>query len=317
MKYKDYYKSLGVDRDASEADIKQAYRQLARKYHPDVSKESGAEEKFKEVAEAYEVLKDEEKRAAYDQLGSYQQGQEFRPPPDWGRQYGGGGFRTETFTEGDLGDLFSELFGMGQSRGFAGSARGFGTRRGFRTGGGFAVPGEDFSTEVEVSLEEASSGTERSFSLQTPAGTRNVRVRIPQGATDGRQLRVRGKGGPGINGGRNGDLLLTIRIRPHDRFRVSGHDLFVDVPVAPWEAVLGATIEVPTMDGRVRLKIPSGSDSGKKLRVKGKGMPKPKGGAGDLYAVVQIVTPKDLNDDQRKLFEQLSEESDFDPRSGF
>lgn len=316
MQYKDYYKILGVDRNASQDDIKKVYRKLARKYHPDVSKEKNAEEKFKEVGEAYEVLRDPQKRAAYDQLGPHQAGQTFRPPPDWEQRFSHG--RGADYSNVDFGDLFSELFGMG-----AGGAtqRGHPGRR-----GAAAQPGQDYEATVHISLEDAYRGAEVSLDLSVPEYTANgmvrrtpktIKVRIPKGATDGQRLRVPGKGGKGINGGANGDLYLNIVLHPHPLFKASGHDLYLDVPVTPWEAALGANIEVPTMEGNVRLKIKPGTKAGQKLRLAGKGLPTPGSGHGDYYAVLQIVTPTVLSDKEKRLFEELALASTFNPRGHF
>ncbi|MGH8691706.1 MAG: DnaJ C-terminal domain-containing protein, partial [Burkholderiales bacterium] len=239
MKYKDYYKILGVGRGAGEDEIKKAYRKLARKYHPDVSKEANAKERFQEVSEAYETLRDKEKRAAYDSLGSsFRPGQDFRPPPDWFDRFGGG--RSEDLRGVDLSELF-------ESMGIFGRAQ----RRSGRT----AFPGEDFEVAVRLTLEEAFRGTERTVQLDGRAFT----ARIPRGATDGQRLRLRGKGGPGMNGGPPGDLYLQIALEPHRLYRVGGHDLEIDVPLAPWEAALGAEVEIPTLEGRVKVKVPAGS----------------------------------------------------------
>ena len=302
MKYKDYYKILGVARGAGDDEIKKAYRKLARKYHPDVSKEPNAKEKFQEVSEAYETLRDKEKRAAYDSLGSgFRQGQDFRPPPDWFDRFGGGG-KAEDLHGVDLGELFESmgLFGRAQRR-----TGGFGRRSAF--------PGEDYEVPVRLTLEEAYRGTERTVQLDGRAFT----ARIPRGATDGQRLRLRGKGGPGINGGPAGDLYLQIALEPHALYRASGHDLDIDVPLAPWEAALGAEVEVPTLEGRVTMKVPPGSKAGQKLRLAGKGLPKPGGGAGDLYAVLSIAVPATLTDSERRLFEELRKTSRFDPRLRF
>ena len=304
MKYKDYYKILGVERGAGDEEIKKAYRKLARKYHPDVSKEANAKEKFQEVSEAYETLRDKEKRAAYDSLGSgFRQGQDFRPPPDWFDRFGGGG-RAEDLHGVDLGELFESMgiFGRAQRRG--GSA-GFGRRSAF--------PGEDYEVAVRLTLDEAYRGTERTVQLDG----RPFTARIPPGATDGQRLRLRGKGGPGMNGGPPGDVYLQIVLDPHPLFRASGHDLDIDVPLAPWEAALGAAVEVPTLDGRITMKVPPGSRGGQKLRLGGKGLPKPGGGAGDLYAVLSIAVPATLTEAERKLFEELRNTSRFDPRARF
>jgi curved DNA-binding protein len=295
MKYKDYYKILGVERGASEEDIKKAYRKLARKYHPDVSKEGNAKEKFQEVSEAYETLRDKEKRAAYDGLGSFRPGQDFRPPPDWFDRFGAG--RAEDLHGVDLGEIFESMgiFGRAQRR----------SRRSFA--------GEDYEVAVRLTLEEAFRGTERTVQLDGKAFT----ARIPRGATDGQRLRLRSKGGPGTNGGPPGDLYLQIALDPHPLYRVSGHDLDIDVPLAPWEAALGAEVEIPTMEGRVTMKVPPGSKAGQKLRLAGKGLPKPGGGAGDLYAVLSITVPATLTERERKLYEEMREVSHFNPRVRF
>ena len=306
MKYKDYYKILGVARGASEDEIKKAYRKLARKYHPDVSKEPNAKEKFQEVSEAYETLHDKEKRAAYDSLGSgFRQGQDFRPPPDWFDRFGAG--QSEDLGGVDLSDLFESLGAFGR----AGS---FGRGRGGRRGPTMAFPGEDYEVPVRLTLEEAFHGTEREVQLE--AG-RHFTARIPKGATDGQRLRLRGKGGPGANGGPPGDLYLQISLMPHPLFRVSGHDLDLEVPLAPWEAALGAQIEIPTMEGHVTMKVPPGSKGGQKLRLAGKGLPKPGSGAGDLYAVLSIAVPSTLTEQEKRLFEELRSVSRFNPRSRF
>jgi curved DNA-binding protein len=303
MKYKDYYKTLGVERKASDEEIKKAYRKLARKYHPDVSKEADAKERFQEVSEAYETLRDKEKRAAFDNLGSgFRPGQDFRPPPDWFDRFGGGS-QAEDLHGIDLSELFESmgLFGRAQRR----------------PGGGFgrkaAFPGEDYEVPVRLTLHEAAEGTERTVQLDG----RSFTARIPRGSTDGQRLRLRGKGGPGMNGGPAGDLYLQIALEPHPLYRVNGHDLDVELPVAPWEAALGAQVEVPTLDGRITLKVPAGSRTGQKMRVAGKGLPKPGGGAGDLYAVLTIAVPATLTDREKELFETLKEVSGFNPRTRF
>ncbi|MDE2235628.1 MAG: DnaJ domain-containing protein [Gammaproteobacteria bacterium] len=305
MKYKDYYEVLGIKRGASESEIKNAYRRLARKYHPDVSKESGAEERFKDIAEAYQTLKDAEKRAAYDQLGRQQPGEEFRPPPDWQQRYSDSGF---SFDDIDLADLFAGLRG-----GRAHAPRG-------------PVPGQDYEAVVHLTLEQAFHGTQVNVDLSLPeydshGVMRRVpqvfNARIPKGVTDGQRLRVPGKGGAGFNGGRAGDLYLTIALHPHPLFRVNGHDLYIDLPLAPWEAVLGTSIEVPTPAGQVRLKVPAGTRAGQQLRLPARGLPTPHAGAGDLYAVVQIVVPSEMSEKERLLFKQLAENSSFNPRGHF
>jgi curved DNA-binding protein len=275
MKYKDYYKILGVERGASDEDIKKAYRKLARRYHPDVSKEANAKERFQEVSEAYETLRDKEKRAAYDSLGSFRPGQDFRPPPDWFERFGSG--RNEDLHGVDLGELF-------ESMGLFGRA---GRRR--------------------------SRGTERTVQLDN----RSFTARIPRGATDGQRLRLRGKGGLGVNGGPPGDLYLQIALEPHPLYRASGHDLEIEVPLAPWEAALGAPVEVPTLEGRVTMKVPAGSRAGQKMRLSSKGLPKPGGGAGDLYAVLTIAVPATLTEREKALYEELRQASRFNPRLRF
>lgn len=315
MEYKDYYKTLGVARNSSQDDIKKAYRKLARKYHPDVSKEPDAEKQFKEVGEAYEVLKDSQKRAAYDQLGAHRPGERFRPPPNWEQQFGRGqgGFAQEPGM--DFGDLFSDLFGFSGGR-----------RKARRGTGSFAAAGQNHEVSVTIGLEDAYRGTEAQLDLSGPqygqdGGVRReskiVNVRIPKGVTDGQKLRVPGKGGRGMNGGPNGDLYLNITLQPHPLFKANGHDLYLEVPITPWEAALGAEVEVPTMEGRVRLKVKSGAKAGQKLRLAGRGLPQPGGGQGDFYAVLQIVTPSDLSKKERAAFEEMAKVSSFNPRRHF
>jgi len=316
MKYKDYYEILGVKRDASADDIRKAYRKLAQKYHPDVTKDPAGEEKFKEVGEAYQTLKDPEKRKAYDELGSsFASGQEFRPPPGWEQRFReapGGGSQSFSFDDLDLSDLFESL------------------SRGRRGGGGQRTPrpmrGPDFEVAVQLTLEDAIRGTQVELHVALPeydehgavhAVEKTIKARIPKGATDGQRLRLRGQGGKGMNGGANGDLYLDITLRPHALFRADGHDLYLDVPLAPWEAALGASVQIPTPDGNVNLKIPAGTTAGRKLRLGGKGLPRPEGSPGDLYAVAQIVNPTVLTDRERELYRELAQASRFDPRGHF
>ena len=312
MKYSDYYAALGVERGASQDEIKKAYRRLAQKYHPDVSKEPEAEARFKEIAEAYQTLKDPEKRAAYDSLGQRPQGEEFRPPPDWARQHGGGETQF-SFDDLDFADLFSR-FGARAGRGGP-----FG-------GGSGAMPGQDFEVPVQISIEDAFRGTTLELQLSMPEYDaqgqikrvpHNVKARVAPGAVDGQRLRLPGKGGKGFNGGRAGDLYLDISLKPHHLYRASGHDLYVDLPLAPWEAALGASVEVPTPAGAVNLKVRPGTSSGQKLRLGGRGLPRPRGGAGDLFAVAQIVVPAELSARERELYGELQRASAFNPRRHF
>lgn len=309
MKYKDYYSVLGVERDAGADEIKKAYRKLARKYHPDVSKEPDAEEKFKAVAEAYETLKSPDKRAAYDQLGSHQPGQDFQPPPDWREQFGGAQF---SFDDVDLSDLLAGLAG--------------GRRHAGRQGAKIPLPGQDYEVTAHITLEEAYQGTLVDLNLSVPEYDKNGRLRrvprafkarVPKGATDGQRLRLPGKGARGFNGGRDGDLYLNIALQPHRLFRVSGHDLYLDLPLTPWEAALGATVDVPTLGGPVRLKVPPGTHAGQKLRLARRGLPRPRDAEGDLYAIVQIVVPAVLSERERALFKELADGSAFNPRGHF
>ncbi|MEW6677843.1 MAG: DnaJ C-terminal domain-containing protein [Pseudomonadota bacterium] len=298
MKYKDYYDILGVPRTASQEEIKKAYRRLARKYHPDVSKEAAAEERFKEVNEAHEVLSDKEKRAAYDQLGNYRPGQDFRPPPGWGQQFGGGA----DYAGMDFSDLFSQMFGgMG-----AGS-------QGFRSHARAAPKGQDVEATLTLSLEEAFAGVEKQLNL---AGAGNVRVRVPAGAMPGMRLRLAGKGRPSPYGGVSGDLYLIIELASHERYRLEGKDIYLETPLAPWEAGLGTTLLIPTLTGNVRMKIPPGVRSGQKLRLPGRGMPA-REGAGDFYVLIQILLPPELPEADQALLQQWAAMSSFDPRPGF
>ncbi len=305
MKYKDYYEALGIARDASEADIKKAYRKLAHKYHPDVSKEEGAEARFKEIAEAYQTLKDPAKRAAYDQLGRHAPGEEIHPPPEWQTPDSGGG----PFEGLDLSDLFARM------RGRAG-----GTGHEART----PIPGEDHEARINISVEQAYHGTQVELQLvasqldaegRVVSVPRTLKVRIPKGATEGQRVRLNGQGAQGFNGGRNGDLYVRIGLLPHRLYRADGHDLYIDLPLAPWEAALGAAVQVPTPAGVVNLKIPAGTTAGQTLRLAGRGLPRPGEGAGDLLAIVKIVLPQSLSDRQRELLQELAAASDFDPRA--
>jgi curved DNA-binding protein len=307
MKYKDYYQALGVERTATDDEIKKAYRKLAHKYHPDISKDPKGEEKFKEIAEAYATLKDPEKRQEYDNLGRRSPGEEFTPPPDWQRQYGAG---SSVFDDVDLSDLFS-AFRSGR----------FNEGRG-RTD--FSVAGDDYDVAVTVPLEKIYSGDETDVTVELPEydehglphrAARTFRITIPKGATDGQRLRLTGKGGPGRNGGKPGDLYVTLKIAPHPLFRINGRDLYFDLSLAPWEAVLGTSVEIPTLGGAVELQIKPGTTSGQRLRLPKRGLPSPDGSAGDLYAQVKVVTPKHVSKREQELYEQLAAASDFKPRT--
>jgi curved DNA-binding protein len=313
MEFKDYYEVMGVKRDATQDEIKRAYRKLARKYHPDVSKQSDAEERFKEVGEAYEVLKDPEKRTAYDQLGAnWKAGQDFNAPPDWdaGFEFSGGGY-TGGFGDGtDAGaysDFFESLFGQGFRA--AGQS-------GYQTQGGFHARGSDHHAKVLIDLEDAMNGATRSFSLRVPqvdaqghvtTKERILKVNIPQ------HIRLAGQGNPGMGEGKAGDLYLEIEFNPHSIYRVDGRDVYLDLPVAPWEAALGANIKVPTPAGPVDMKIKPGAASGNKLRLKGRGIPgKP---AGDLYVILTISLPEASTDKAKSLYKDMQQALDFNPRA--
>jgi curved DNA-binding protein len=315
--YRDYYEALGVPRDASADDIRSAYRKLARQYHPDVSKESDAEDRFKEISEAYEVLRDAEKREKYDRLGAnWKAGDDVSGASgfDYGSGFGGagngGGFRDVQFDFGGGGGDFSDLFESMFSRAGRTRGGGFGRGGGFE---GFSTRGSDAEATLELSLEEAARGGKRRIQI---ADGRDYEVTIPRGVRDGQLIRLAGEGSPGQGGGPSGDLLLRVRIRLHPRFHVDGSDLYTELPVAPWEATLGAEAEVPTLDGTTKVRVPPGSSSGRRLRLRGQGLPDRGGGNGDLYAVVEIEVPKELSNEERELFEQLRDVSGFDPRKG-
>lgn len=310
MKFKDYYQIMGVKRDASQDEIKRAYRKLARKYHPDVSKEADAEARFKEVGEAYEVLKDPEKRMAYDKLGAnWKAGQNFQPPPDWdqGFEFHGGGFtgaNAEQFS-----DFFESLFGHSgfrQSRQQAPYAR-----------------GADNYAKVYIDVEDAYTGVSKTITLRQsepgPDGfvqqkERVLNVRIPKGVRQGQQVRLAGQGGTGIGTGQSGDLYLEVHFNPHSIYHVEGPDVFVDLPLAPWEAALGTTIKLPTPAGIVDLKIPANSLAGRKLRLKGKGIPARE--AGDLYVVLKLVLPKADSEEAKAAYREFEQKLHFNPRAG-
>ena len=308
MKFIDYYKVLGVDENADAPEIKKAYRRLARKFHPDVSKESDAENQFKRVSEAYEVLRDDARRAEYDQLRRYgaRPGEEFRPPPGWQAHAGGFGGSSGRGDFSGFSDFFEAMFG-----GARGGARGF-ESSGFEFGGGFA--GSDSTHRLDVTLEEAFHGGHRRLNLQGPDGSaRSLDVRIPEGVTEGQRIRLRGQGGPGVRGGSAGDLYLEIHIRPHRLYRIEGRNLALELPVAPWEAVLGADVRVPTMSGTVNLKVPADSKAGRRMRLKGRGLPgKP---PGDLIVELTIAMPDEIGPEGRELMARMRDTIQFNPRA--
>jgi curved DNA-binding protein len=314
---RDFYEILGVSRNATQDEIQRAYRKLARAHHPDVNKDPGAEDRFKDVSEAYNVLHDPETRRRYDAFGP-----DFRRVPDdvdpdtWNRATAGGGARsrgpgagrqarrgpsadggfTADFGDIDLDDLLGGLFGGRAGRGFG------------------PIPGADQEAVIDVTVEEAYRGARRSVTLEGGGQTRTLEVSIPAGVTNGQRIRLAGQGGQGSDGAQAGDLYLIVRIAPHRRYRVDGRDLRVELPLAPWEAALGTTVAVETPDGEAKVKVPAGTSSGRRLRLRGRGLPHPRGTPGDLYAEVKIMVPKTLSAQERRLFEELGATSTFDPR---
>ena len=305
MEFKDYYKLLEVERTATADDIKSAYRKLARKYHPDVSKEPQAEARFKEIGEAYEVLQDPEKRAAYDQLGNrWRAGQEFTPPPDWaaGFEFTPGGASAADST--DYSDFFSTLFGN-----FS------------RHSASTRAHGEDHHAKIVIPLEDAFHGATRTITLRAPQldaqgrvvlRERTLNVQIPKGIREGQLIRLSGQGAPGAGGAPGGDLYLEVHYDPHALYRVEGHDLILTLPLAPWEAALGATVKAPTPTGVVEVKIPAGSQSGLRLRLKGRGLPGEP--AGDLYLILEVVLPKADTEQAQQIYHTMAQELAFNPR---
>ena len=308
MEFKDYYKVMGVARDATEAKIKQAYRKLARKYHPDVSKEKDAEARFKEVGEAYEVLKSPEKRAAYDQLGqNHRAGQDFRPPPNWdsGFEFSGAGQSNSTYS-----DFFDSLFGNQ-------------TRSGRSSGDFHTSRGEDHHAKVLLDLEASLNGGPRTFTLRMPeideqgrliSKERTLSVQVPKGILAGQQIRLAGQGAKASGSGTAGDLYIEVEFQPHPLYRVDGRDLSLELPVAPWEAALGASVKTPTPTGTVDLKIPPASHAGSKLRLKGRGIPASP--AGDFYVVLQITLPAANDDKAKAAYAAFAAALPFNPRAG-
>ncbi len=330
MEFKDYYQIMGVERSATQDEIKRAYRKLARKYHPDVSKEADAEIRFKEVGEAYEVLKDPEKRAAYDQLGAnWKAGQDFNAPPDWdaGFEFSGGGFTGDgaqysNFNEADASaysDFFESLFGQGFRQ--AG-----GRAQGAQQGGGFHSKGSDHHAKILIDLEDAMNGATRSISLRVPdvdasghvtTKERVLKVNIPKGIKQGQHIRLAGQGNPGMGQGAAGDLYLEIEFNPHSIYRVKGRDVYLDLPVAPWEAALGASVKAPTPGGVVDLKIKPGSVNGAKMRLKGRGIPasSANNNAGDLYVILEVALPPANTAEEKAAYEKMRESFNFNPRA--
>lgn len=310
MEYKDYYQTLGVAKTASEDEIKKAYRKLVRKYHPDVSKEADAQQKTQDINEAYGVLGDAEKRAAYDELGrghQYRAGQEFRPPPDWGRGFGGPGPGGAGAGPGGFADsdFFADLFAN-----FGGGRRRQAPQK-----------GEDHHASITIELADSYTGAARTISLTVAerdaqdrivTRERNLSVNIPKGVTAGQQLRLSGQGQQGAAG--PGDLYLEIQFRPHPRYRVDGRDVYQTVPVAPWELALGGEIEVTTPSGKVHVTVPAGSQSGRKLRLRGRGIPGKE--AGDLYLLLEVVLPPASTEQAKQLYQTMARELAFNPRAG-
>ncbi|MDB5967537.1 MAG: hypothetical protein JWQ72_4037 [Polaromonas sp.] len=324
MEYKDYYKIMGLERSATPEDIKKAHRKLARKYHPDVSKEKNAEAQFKDVAEAYEVLKDPERRAAYDRLGAnWQQGQDFQPPPGWNPGQGQEGPRFEDAGSFEESDFFDALF-RGMS-GAAGARRGAGGpgRASSQGAHGFDMHGQDQHARIQISIEDSYSGAARSLQLRVPEDGSDGRVTmkdrviefsIPKGIRAGQHIRLAAQGGPGFGEGSPGDLYLDVEFLPHAHYRAEGADVYMDLPVAPWEAALGAEVEAPTPTGRVEIKIPAGSATGRKLRLKGRGLPGKT--PGDFYFVLKLVLPAADSEAAKNAYENMAAAfTSFQPRA--
>jgi curved DNA-binding protein len=311
IRYKDYYEILGVDRGATAEQIRKAFRDLARRYHPDVSKESNAAERFKEINEAYEVLKDPEKRQRYDSLGAgWHEGQEFSPPPGFENvrfDFGGG-----SGGPGDFSEFFSAIFG---DAGFGDVFGGRGGPRMRTRAQPRAQRGEDAEAELTLTLAELAAGGKKAITLRAADGrTRDYQVTIPPGTTQGTRIRLAGQGHEGLGGGAAGDLFLRVRVEPDRRFELEGTDLRTTVRVAPWEAVLGAKVDVPTLTGTVTLSVPAGTQSGQILRARGQGLPRDEDHKGDLLVQVKVVVPTDPGDEEKRLFEELAKQSRFRPR---
>lgn len=313
MKYKDYYELLGVERSATQDEIKRAYRKLARTYHPDLNKEAGAEDKFKEIGEANEVLGDPEKRAAYDQLGqNYQPGQDFQPPPNWddGFEFSGGFDGTDPRAR-QHSDFFENLFGESYRQ-----------QASANQGPRFRAKGQDHHAKITIDLEDAIHGAKRTIAMKVPELTetghvivseRKLEVSIPKGIQEGKHIRLKGLGSAGLGGGKPGDLYLEVTFRSHPLYHAEGADLYLDLPITPWEAALGAKIQTPTPGGTVELNVPAGSRQGQKLRLKGRGLPATP--PGNLFVVFQIALPPADNDKAKEIYKTMAKELDFNPRS--
>jgi curved DNA-binding protein len=327
MAGQDFYETLGVPRTASQEDIQRAYRRLARQYHPDVNHDPGAEDRFKDISEAYDVLSDPETRRRYDAFGAdFRQVPEDMDPEAFRRARAGAGSRAGAGGGRTRGARGAPGFGYSSGEpGFGYSTSdidiedllgGFFGGRGGRGGRGWGpIPGADQEAELEITVEEAYHGTRRSISLSGDGARANLDVNVPPGVTDGQRIRLAGQGGRGSDGGASGDLYLVVRIAPHPRYRLSGRDIYVDLPLAPWEAALGTTVAVDTPGGEAKVKVPAGTSSGRRLRLRGRGLPNPRGKPGDLFAEAKIMVPPRPSKAERRLFEQLAAESDFDPRS--
>jgi curved DNA-binding protein len=322
MQFRDYYETLGVPRGASQEEIKKAYRKLSKKYHPDINKAQGAEDRFKQIGEAYEVLKDPEKRRRYDQLGSdFHAGQEFRPPPGWGNVEFNFGGRGTSDVPGGFSDFFEAFFGG------AASAGGRRARRGAPFSGfeeQLRRKGEVQEAELTITLEDAYRGVTKPITLQqamtgADGGRRleekTLQVKIPPGTTEGTKIRLAGQGGKGLGGAPDGDLLLKVHLAAHPRFEVEGHDLKAVLPIAPWEAIFGAKVAFQTLDGEVQVKVPAGSQGGARLRLKDKGLPKRGGERGHLTLELRIMVPTEPTPEEKRLFEELQRSARFDPRA--
>lgn len=306
MEFKDYYHILGVTPEVDKKELKTAYRKLARKYHPDVSNHSNAEEKFKEASEAYEVLKDPEKRAEYDALRKYgSRGDNFTPPPDWEPAGAhGGGHHSQSSEE--FSEFFSNIFGDG--------FRNSGSRSQFNSGQNFQQRGRDVEMDMAIFLEETLAETSKPISYHLNGEDKTLRVKIPAGITDGEKIRLKNQGEAGHGNAPNGDLYLRIKLVPHPIFDVEYQNLIITVPLAPWEAALGTKIKIPTLQGKIQLTVPPNSQSGQRLRIRGRGL-KSKKGQGDLYAVFNVIMPKTMPDSTTQHWKKLAEEIDFDPRA--